>query len=240
MATIAEQLAEIKRIKEAVKSKLEELSLIDANTSFSEYPSKIESYKGSQLNELEMFFAKDFGAFYENKDITRIEDAAYTFNHSVSKTSFSFPNLEYIGSSAFNYSAMTSLSIPSCKTIFNGLQVCQNLSYLYAPKVEYISRASISYTQLEVLDFPSLKTIEQGSFLSNKNVKKIWLPKSCTSITGSPFIGCQSGGDVPTIYCEVSSQPSGWSSTFARVNSSTGKSAVVKWGVTREKFEELL
>lgn len=237
MATIAEQLLEMKRIKEGIKSKLESLGLVDSNTPFEEYSSRIQNYKDNQLSEFEMFLTKNFGSFYENTEITGLDEGCYAFEGTVSETVFSFPNLEYIRGNGFSGSKAISISIPVCKEISYGVQTCSKLQHLYAPMLETLGKWAITYTEFESFDYPRLKSLGEYSFAHNKKLRKIWIPKTCTSVTGTPFLGCMdSEGNMPVMYCEFASKPASWSSTFNKISSSDN--CTVIWGSTRKQFEE--
>ena len=55
-----------------------------------------------------------------------------------------------------------------------------------------------------------LKTIEYGGFYYCSALESIVIPKSVTTVGGRAFAGCSK----LTIYCEITSQPSGWSSEW--------------------------
>ena len=68
---------------------------------------------------------------------------------------------------------------------------------------------------------------------------KIFIPKSVVTIStsrygDSPFYNCSS---TLKIYCEASSKPSGWGTSWNYYAS--GKTLNVTWGYTRAQFDAL-
>ena len=60
----------------------------------------------------------------------------------------------------------------------------------------------------------SVTSIESYAFYNCSNLTNITIPNSVTSIGSSAFYNCSS----LTIYCEVTSKPSGWSSSWNESN----------------------
>ncbi|MCH5172120.1 MAG: leucine-rich repeat domain-containing protein, partial [Erysipelotrichales bacterium] len=104
-------------------------------------------------------------------------------------------NTKFIMSNAFEiYKSLTSIIIPSSVTSIGSLAFCD-------------------CTNLQTVTFESgskLETIGSYAFSGCNSLTSIVIPSSVTSIENSAFYGCYS----LTFYCEVSSQPSEWSSNW--------------------------
>lgn len=112
-----------------------------------------------------------------------------------------------IGNYAFaDCSGLTSINIPDSVTsigkgVFYG---CSNLTNITIPE--------------------SVTSIGEGAFCECNSLTSIYIPKSVTSIDRGAFAQCYS----LTIYCEVASKPSGWSSMWNR--DYWNPSTTVVWG----------
>ena len=232
------KLEDLKDIKEDIKNILISKGVNVSNKDFSSYPDLVSaSITDAKKTDLDKFLTRDFGSFYENSSLTVIPN--YIFYNSASETAFSFPNATKIDSMGFGNGSLISISIPKVTSIEHSFPVCRKLKSIYAPLCTSIGKMSITYSnELEVLDFPALQSIEGSAFLGCNHLKKVWLPKSCTSITGKCFTGCYNSmtGTVPTLYVEASSVPSGWDDSYAYLASNL--SCNVIFGATRQQFEE--
>ena len=79
----------------------------------------------------------------------------------------------------------------------------------------------------------SVTTIGDYAFLGCNNLTSVVIPNSVTTIGSSAFYGCNN----LTIYCEATSQPSGWDSSW-NWNELDGNIIPVVWGRKGDKLEE--
>ena len=128
--------------------------------------------------------------------------------------------LTSIGVSAFyNCRSLTSIAIPNSVTsIGNGaFNVCSSLSSITIPESvtsigSYAFQSCISLTSITIPE--NVTSIGDFAFQSCISLISITIPNSVTSIGNSAFRYC----DKLTIYCEASSQPSGWDSDWNSSN----------------------
>ena len=118
----------------------------------------------------------------------------YAFSSCDSLTSIIIPDsVTNIGSSAFSHcSSLTSITIPnSVKSIDNyAFSSCDSLANIIIPN--------------------GVTSIGEHAFYNCNSLASITIPDSVTSIGYYAFDGC----DSLTIYCEASSKPSGWNSSW--------------------------
>ena len=142
--------------------------------------------------------------------VTTIGDTA--FNNCINLTSIAIPNsVTTIGDYAFyGCNNLTSVVIPnSVTTIGNGaFYGCNNLTSVVIPN--------------------SVTTIGNGAFYGCNNLTSVVIPNSVTTIGSSAFYGCNN----LTIYCEATSQPSGWDSSWNQDNLVVGGATIrsIVWG----------
>ena len=180
-------------------------------------------------------------AFYDCSSLTNvvIPNSVTTIGYSAFSfctrlTSVVIPNsVTTIGDATFSgCSNLTSVLIPnSVKTIgsdaFNG---CSNLTSVVIPNsVATIGdRAFYNCSKLTNIEIPnSVTAIGDGAFSNCIRLKSIVIPSSVTTIGPDAFYGSNN----LTIYCEATSQPSGWSSYW-------NPSRPVVWGYKGDKLEE--
>ena len=117
-----------------------------------------------------------------------------------------------IGSNAFSScSSLTSIEIPSSVTsigssAFNG---CSSLESIKIPdNITIIEEFTFcNCSSLKTIDLPTnLTSIELFAFFNCSNLESIEISASVTSIGDSAFLECNN----LTLYCEVSTKPSGW------------------------------
>ena len=136
-------------------------------------------------------------------------------------TSITIPSsVTKIGSSAFfGCSSLTSITIPNSVTsiedyAFSG---CSSLTSITIPNsVTSIGNGAFSYCSgLTSIKIPSSVTsIGMYAFRGCSGLTSITIPSGVTSIGNEAFSGCSS----LTIYCEVTSQPTDWSSNWNNSN----------------------
>ena len=188
----------------------------------------------------------------ENIPVTTIGD--YAFSGCGSLTSVVIPSsVTTIGYCAFNNCInLTSIAIPnSVTTIGNGaFSVCSSLTSIAIPNSvttigDYAFSGCGSLTSIAIPS--SVTTIGNGAFNNCINLTSIAIPNSVTTIGNGAFYGCNNLASVVipnsvttigdyafsdcnnlTIYCEATSQPSGWDSSW-NWNMGYGSIPVV-WG----------
>ena len=143
--------------------------------------------------------------------VTTIGNGA--FNNCINLTSIAIPNsVTTIGNGAFfGCSSLTSVVIPSSVTTigYNAFYGCSNLTSVVIPN--------------------SVTTIGGYAFSGCSSLTSVVIPNSVTTIGGYAFFGCNN----LTIYCEATSQPSGWDYNWnwnVSESSSYGSIPVV-WGI---------
>lgn len=97
-------------------------------------------------------------------------------------------------------------------------------------------RDNLGITRISI---PSgVKVIGTQSFANCSNLTKIFIPSSVTSIIANqyaPFYGCSS----VKIYCEASSQPTGWGTYWNNYDSSKTNKLTPTWNYSREQFDSI-
>ncbi len=140
-----------------------------------------------------------------------------TFYYCKSLTSITIPDtVTSIGNDAFyNCSSLTSIKIPDSVTSIGvaAFSSCSSLTSITIPEgvtsIGYQAfRHCRSLTSITIPD--SVTSIGEGAFSSCNSLTSITIPESVTSIGYQTFYNCSS----LTIYCEASSQPSGWYSSW--------------------------
>lgn len=129
-----------------------------------------------------------------------------------------------IQNQAFAYSKLTSIEIPYGityidKAVFSG---CSNITKIVVPNSVTIigEEAFQGCKSLTSINIPSsVTTIEDGAFYRCSGLRTIVIPSSVTTMGRKVFY--EGSG---TIYCEVSSKPSGWDDNWNFTNRS------VVWG----------
>ena len=169
--------------------------------------------------------------------VTTIGNGAFSGCNNL--TSVVIPNsVTTIGNGAFSgCSSLTSVVIPnSVTTIGNGaFSGCNNLTSVVIPS----SVTTIGYnafsgcSSLTSVVIPnSVTTIGNGAFYGCSSLTSVVIPNSVTTIGNGAFSDCNN----LTIYCEATSQPSGWDSSWnwkVSWSSSYGSIPVV-WGYNSE------
>lgn len=126
-----------------------------------------------------------------------------------------FKNHFYVLNSDNEYEEVTNIEIPNTITNvgffkFGGFD---NVTSVTIPNsITKISYAAFWFCEsLTNITLPSsLKTLETGAFAFCKSLTSITIPNSVTTIGNYAFEYCTS----LTIYCEASSEPSGWNSSW--------------------------
>ncbi len=150
----------------------------------------------------------------DNKKVTVIENAAFFGNKTIEEIKIS-NNIIYIKDRAFKETNLLSVNIPSSVKEIGvyAFSVCEELeSVTFNEGLEKINISAFAAChKLTKIILPStLTTIEQYGFQNCLNVKIIYIPKSVTNIGEGAFYACGRS----TIYIEVDSVPSTWSSNF--------------------------
>ena len=136
-----------------------------------------------------------------------------------------------IGDGAFyDCSSLTSVVIPNSVTTIgdHAFSGCNNLTSVVIPNsVTTIgSFAFYRCSSLTSVVIPnSVTTIGDHAFSGCNNLTSVVIPNSVTTIGSFAFFGCNN----LTIYCEATSQPSGWDSSW-NWNVSWSSSLPVVWG----------
>ena len=148
----------------------------------------------------------------ENLPVTTIGNSA--FEYCTSLTSINIPSsVTTIGHSAFYYcTSLTSINIPSSVTTIGGstFNYCTSLTSINIPSSVttiggYAFRNCTSLTSVYIPS--SVTTIGHSAFEYCTSLTSINIPSSVTTIGYYAFYNCSS----LIIYCDVSSQPDGWS-----------------------------
>ena len=169
-----------------------------------------------------------YGAFDNCSSLTSItipnsvtSIGSYAFDNCSSLTSITIPNnVTSIGSYAFyNCRSLTSITIPNNVTSIgsSAFYNCRSLTSITIPNsVTSIGNGAfsgcISLTSITIPD--SVTSIGSSAFDDCISLTSITIPDSVTSIGAYAFLACRS----LTIYCEVSSKPSGWDSAWNSAN----------------------
>ena len=180
--------------------------------------------------------------FLENvrlpNSLLSIKDSAFYGCNKL--TNIEIPNsVTTIGDSAFGYCHnLTSIVIPdSVKTIGDdAFYNCESLTSVVIPNsVTTIGKYAFSHcNKLTNIEIPnSVTTIGDHAFSNCNNLTSVVIPNSVTTIGDYAFFGCSS----LTIYCEATSQPSGWDSSW-NWNELDGNIIPVVWGYKGDKLEE--
>lgn len=139
---------------------------------------------------------------------TVTEIKSYAFHNCTSLTSVVIPDsVTSIGEYAFcDCSNLTSVVIPNSVTSIgrSAFDGCRSLTSVVIPN--------------------SVTSIGNNAFINCSNLTSIFIPNSVTSIGDVAFFGCYN----LTIYCEASSEPSGWTSSWNQSN------CPVIWGYVQE------
>ena len=152
-------------------------------------------------------------------NVTQIADSAFSSYSRIS--SIIIPNsVTSIGNSAFaNCSNLTNITIPDSITSIgnSAFYWCRSLTSITIPdSVTSIGNSAFywcrSLTRITIPD--SVTSIGNSAFADCSNLTNITIPDSVTSIESYAFNGCK----ALTIYCEATSQPSGWSSSWNSSN----------------------
>ena len=151
----------------------------------------------------------------------------YAFYNCDSLTSVTIPNsVTSIGDRAFeNCTSLTSVTIGGSVTSIGiyAFENCTSLASVTIPNsVTSISEGAFSYcNSLTSVIIPnSVTSISGGAFADCTSLTSVVIPNSVTSIGSYAFEGCTS----LTIYCEATSKPSGWNSSWNLSN------CTVVWG----------
>ena len=141
----------------------------------------------------------------------------YAFYNCESLTSITIPSsVTTIGSYALAWcTSLTSITILSGVTSIGDrtFYKCTSLTNIIIPNsVTTIGRYAFAYctSLISITISSSLKIIEECAFLNCASLTSITIPSSVTTIEDSAFFGCE----LLTIYCDISCQPSGWSSNW--------------------------
>ena len=164
------------------------------------------------------------------KSLLSIGDNA--FSDCVNLTNIVIPNsVTTIGDYAFyGCNSLTDVVIPNSVTIigYNAFSGCSSLTSIEIPNsVTTIGSAAFyncrSLTNIEIPN--SVTTIEGYAFSGCDNLKSVVIPDSVAVIKNFAFNRCNN----LTIYCESTSQPSGWKSRWNYDN------RPVVWGYSTQK-----
>ena len=147
--------------------------------------------------------------------VTSIDD--YAFTGCTSLTSITIPDsVTSIGDSAFlGCASLESITIPNSVTSigYSAFYCCTSLTSITIPdSVTSIGKQAFYYcTSLKSVIIPdSVTSIGDYAFCNCRSLTSIVIPDSVTSIGSSAFSSCTS----LAIYCEASSEPSGWDSDW--------------------------
>ena len=147
--------------------------------------------------------------------VTTIDE--YAFDCCFNLTTVTFGEncqLTTIGEHAFSYcSSLTSINIPDSVTTIGeyAFEGCSSLTSIYIPdSVTTIGRRAfyncINLTTVTISENSQLTAIGESAFEGCSSLTSIYIPDTVTTIGQSAFYNTSS----LTIYCEASSEPSGW------------------------------
>ena len=178
--------------------------------------------ENSQLTTIEnnaFYNCSLLSSIYIPVSVTSIGNSAfYGCSNLATVTISENSQLTTIGVSAFEEcSSLTSIYIPSSVTTI-GTSAFSNCSKLTTVTIgENSQLTSIGYyafiecSSLTSIYIPdSVTTIGDSAFYNCNSVTSIYIPSSVTTLGDSAFYGCSN----LTIYCEASSLPSGWDSSW--------------------------
>lgn len=153
--------------------------------------------------------------------VTTIPKSAFFYCSSL--TSITIPDsVTTINSSAFyscsNLTTVTISENSQLTTIENfAFKGCSSLTSIYIPDSVIAMKTDAFYecSSLTSINIPnSVITIGDNAFYNCSSLNSIFIPNSVTAIGSYAFYGCSN----LTIYCEASSRPSGWASSWNSSN----------------------
>ena len=184
---------------------------------------------------LESIVVEEGNAVYHSSGNCLIETASKTLVAGCKNSVIpSDGSVTTIGDAAFLFcSSLTSIVIPDSVTSIgnNAFYGCEALQYNKYGNALYLGNAENPYLALIQADGTSItsctihsntKLIAGAAFEYCRNLTSIVIPNSVTTIGFYAFSGCS---NLTDIYCEATSQPSGWSSVWNDYCSAT-----VHWG----------
>ena len=153
------------------------------------------------------------------KSVTDIGE--YAFSHTSSKN-VKFEDgiqLSTISTGLFQVSGLTNIELP------NSIKEIKNTAFARTPLIDIIIPNGV-------------ETVERRAFESCRQLAKIYIPNSVTTMEYSDkygvFYDCDSS--LLHIYCEAESIPSTWKSYFNET--SDNNYATVSYGITLEQYEQ--
>lgn len=183
----------------------------------------------------------NLSAVYLPNSVRGISDKAFVNNDKIIKVKLPL-SLNKLGSSAFSQcSSVQNVSIPAGITVIEGscFHGCYGFSEIEIPfGVERLDRNAFSYciNAKSVYIPDSVTSIGNESLAGLHSVNSIYIPISVVEMLGCPFFG--NNNPAFTIYCGASEKPSGWSDEWNLYEQGSSKVFNVKWGYTRQQYEE--